>query len=205
MAPEGVPIGVVCLIDSRPRRTCAEDLTILEHVGRRGSLLLRLLVLGRPDSELPERLGPGMMDRPTLDVHLDAELRLLRQSGGSMELAVVELDDPERLRELVLHARGRERLGAGVLGPTRVAVYKRDSGARAAQQIQELLDALEATNPVHGVGAVGMGGIHLPALSGPDLLRLAELSLEQAVDGGRGRQRLVLQHEESEAAAPSRA
>lgn len=202
-SPEGVPIGVLCVIDSHARRTSAEDLIILEQIGRRGSLMLRLLALGRPDSELPGRLGPGMMERPTLDVVLDAELRLLRESGGSLELAVVELDDTEAIRELVLRASDRERLAAGLLGPTRVAVFKRASALGAEHQIEQLLDALEATTPVRAVGAAGIEGIHLPPLRGPDLLRLAELSLEQAVDSGGGRQRLKLQHQESQASAPS--
>jgi twitching motility two-component system response regulator PilH len=195
LAPEGDPIGVICLLDSHARRTPAEDLIILEQVGRRGSLLLRLLALGRPDSELPGRLGPGMMERSTLDVLVDAELRLLRESGGTMELAIVEVDDPERVRELVLHARDRERLGAGALGPTRVAVYKRDRAGGAAAQIHELLSALEATKHLRGVGAAWIGGADLPALGGQDLMRLAELALKQAIDSGGGSQRLVLQHE----------
>ena len=203
ISPEGAPIGVICLIDSAPRRTSAEDLAILEQVGRQGSLLLRLLALGRPESELPGRLGAGMMLRPTLDLLVDAELRLLRQSGGSMELAVVEMDDPERLRELVVQASNRERLGAGALGPTRVAVYKRDRADGAADQIDEILTALEATTHVRGVGEAGIGGSHLPAIGGHDLVRLAELALEQALSTGGGRQRLVLRHEVSEASAPA--
>jgi twitching motility two-component system response regulator PilH len=201
-APEGIPIGVICLIDSEPRRTRAEDLIILEQIGRRGSLLVRLVALGRPDSELPGRLGPGMMERPSLDVLLDAELRLLRESGGTMELAVVDLDDPEQLRELVIRARNRERLGAGALGPARVAIYKRDRAGGAAGQIHELLSALEATTQLHGVGAAWIGGAHVPAFGGTDLMRLAELALEHAVTTDGGKHRLVLQHEMSEAGAP---
>ncbi len=116
LAPEGIPIGVVCLLDSHARRTHAEDLAILEQVGRQGSLLLKLLALGRPESELPGRLGAGMMLRPSLELLVDAELRLLRQRTGSMELAVVEMDDPEQMREAVLQARDRERLGARRFG-----------------------------------------------------------------------------------------
>jgi hypothetical protein len=195
LAPEGVPIGVICLIDPQPRRTCAEDLLILEQTGRQGSLLLRLLDLGRPESELPGRLGAGMLLRPSLDILVDAELHLLEQSGGSMELAVVEMDDPERMRELVIRAKDRERLGAGALGPTRIAVYKRDRARDAAQKIQEILATLEASTPLRGVGAAGLSGFRLPAIRGPDLVRLAELALEQALGNGGGWQRLVLQHE----------
>jgi hypothetical protein len=48
---------------------------ILEQLGRQGSLLLRLLALGRPESELPGRLGPGMALRPTLEVLGDRAAR----------------------------------------------------------------------------------------------------------------------------------
>jgi CheY-like chemotaxis protein len=194
LAPEGIPIGVICLIDPRARATSAEDLMILEQFGRQGSQLLKLLALGRPDAELPGRLGPGLMLRPSLDLLVDAELRLLRRNGGSMELAVVEMDDPQELREAVMRARNRERLGAGELGPTRVAVYKRDRAHGAADEIVDLLSELETRVPLNGVGAAGIAGSHLPALAGPDLLRLAELELEEGLLSGQ-RQRLVLQHE----------
>jgi len=197
MAPEGDPIGVVCLVDAQARRMYAEDLTILELLGRQGSLLLQLLALGRPESELPGRLGPGMMLRPALEVLVDAELRRLRQSTGSMELAVVEMDDPQQMREAVLQARSRERLGAGALAPTRVAVYKRDPRDGAASEIRTLLAGLEGTTHLRAVGSAAIAGAQLPAVTGQDLIRLAELALEQALQTGGGTQRLVLQHEVS--------
>jgi twitching motility two-component system response regulator PilH len=197
LSPDGDPIGVVCLVDAKARRTYAEDLTILEQVGRQGSLLLRLLALGQPASELPGRLGPGMMLRPSLELLVDAELRRLRQSTGSMEVAVVEMDDPQQMREAVLHARNPERLGAGALGPTRVAVYKRHPLDGAAGEIRTLLVGLERTTQLRAVGAAGIGGTQLPAVTGQDLIRLAELTLEQTLQTGGGTQRLVLQHEVS--------
>jgi hypothetical protein len=126
---------------------------------------------------------------------VDAELRMLRQSAGSMELAVVEMDDPQQMREAVLQAHNRERLGAGALGPTRVAVYKRHPADRAMGEIRALLSGFDGTTHVRGVGAAGIGGAHLPAVSGQDLIRLAELALEQSLQTGGGQQRFVLQHE----------
>jgi CheY-like chemotaxis protein len=194
LAPEGMPVGVICLLDSEPRRASAEDLLILEQVGRQGSLLLKLLALGMPDSELPGRLGAGMVLRPSLELMVDAELRLLRRAGGSMELAVVEMDDAQELREAVVRAQNRERLAAGALGPRRVAVYKRDRADGAGTEIQTLLDSLEATTRLYGVGAAGISGTRVPALCGQDLLRLAELELEEALASGGGMQRMVLEH-----------
>jgi len=135
-----------------------------------------------------------MMLRPSLEVILDAEVRMLRKLGGSMELAVVELEDPERMRELVMGAKDRERLGAGALGTTRVAVYKRDTGPNATPHIEEILRRLEQTAPPLGIGITAVEGSGLPALGGQDLIRLAEMSLEQALQTGTGTERLVLQH-----------
>ena len=197
LAPEGTPIGVVCLLDSHERKTDAEDLAILEQFGRQGSLLLRLLALGRPESDLRGGTAPECCCGPGLEMLIDAEVRLLRRTGGSIELAVVEMDDPQQMREAVIRARNRERLAAGVMGPTRVAVFKRDRANGAAGEIQRLLSGLEATTQVRAVGASGVEGTHLPAIGGQDLLLLAELALEEALSSGDGRQRLGLQHERS--------
>jgi len=198
MAPEGIPIGVICLLDAHARTSHAEDLLILEQVGSQGSLLLKLLALGRPKSEFPGRLGPGLMLRPSLELIVDAEIRLLRKIGGSMELAVMELDDPEELREVVVQARSRERLGAGVLGPRRAGVYKRNRSGEASKEIEELLSELDRATTVHGVGVIGISGTQLPALAGHDLFRLAELELEEALHAHE-RRRIVLQHEATRA------
>ena len=196
-APTKIPIGVVCILDPEPRQTLAEDLVILEQVGRQGSLLLRMLAMNSPEAQLPGRLGAGMMLRPSLQLVLDAEVRMLRKLGGSLELAVVEMEDPERMRELVVEASNRERLGAGALGTTRVAVYKRDTGPNAAAHIEEILERLEEVEPPLGVGITAFEGSGLPALGGQDLIRLAEVSLDQALQTGSGTERLVLQHASS--------
>ena len=195
LAPEGIAIGVICVLDSHVRRTQAEDLLILEQVGRQGSLLFRLLALGRPESELPGRLGAGMLLRPALEILLDAEMRLLRHAGGSIELAVIEMDEPEHLRQAVMEAHNRDRLAAGSLGSTRAAVFKRDSSCEASSEIHALVSRLSATTHLRGVGGSGIAGDHLPALGGQDLLRLAELALEHALQSGDAEERLVLHHE----------
>jgi hypothetical protein len=197
VAPTGIAIGVVCVLDPQPRKTHAEDLIILEQVGRQGSLLLRMLAMHSPPSQLPGRYGAGMMLRPSLEVVADAEMRLLREIGGSMELAVVEIDEPERLRELVVSAPSRERLGAGVLGATRVTVYKRASDGHAAAHIAEILRRVNETASPLGAGIAAIEGSGMPALTGRDLIHLAELSLEQALQSGGGTRRLVLQHDVS--------
>jgi hypothetical protein len=189
-AREGVPIGVVCVLDSQARKADAEDLLILEQLGRQGSLLLQMLALGREENELPGRYGAGMVLRPTLEVMVDAELRLLRQYGGSLSLALIELNDVEPVRQRILHASSRERLG-----PRRVAIYKRDRADGAGAFVSDLVHGVEAAADVDAVGEADIAGTQLPGLGGPDLVRLAELGLQQALDSGGRWDRLVLRHE----------
>ena len=103
----------------------------------------------------------------------------------------------EQMRQAVLQVPSPERLGAGALGPTRVAVYKRHPQEGAADEIRTLLAGFEGTSQLRAVGVAGIMGAHLPAITGQDLIRLAELALEQALEAGGGIQRLVLQHEVS--------
>ena len=109
---------------------------ILEQIGRQGSLLLRLLALGRPESELPGRLGAGMMLRP-----IAGGARGRRAAAAAPERG---FDGARRRRDgrPGADARGGAAgaqtanvLGAGALGPTRVAVYKRhpQDGAAATR------------------------------------------------------------------------
>jgi hypothetical protein len=98
-----------------------------------------------------------------------------------------------------VHADNRERLAAGALGPTRVAVFKRDQAGGAMGEIQKILSGVGLITHLRGVGASGIAGSHLPAVGGQDLMRLAELALEQALQNGGGTQRLALRHERSNA------
>ena len=157
--------------------------------------MLELLELERPAAELPGRLGAGMLLRPSLELMINAELRLLEQQGGSMELAVVETDAPQAIREVVSHARDRRRLCAIALGPSRVVIYKRDAADGAAAQMHELLSSLHAMTPLRGVGAASIESSHFPALAGNDLVRLSELALDRALQHGGGMHRLVLKDE----------
>jgi CheY-like chemotaxis protein len=197
LAPEGTPVGVLCVLDARPRAIAAEDLLILEHFGRLGSSILSLLARGRPESELPDRFGPGVWARDTFALLSDAEARLLHRSGGSMDLAVIEVDDAHAVGGPLATAAVPDRLAAGLLGAARVAIYTRDAADGAARQVQALLREVGAAALLRAAGAAAIAGAGLPAVAGQDLFRLAELALDQALQVGGGTQRLVLQHEVS--------
>jgi CheY-like chemotaxis protein len=196
-APEGASIGALCLLDKHPRLIPAEDLLLLEHIGRRGSILIRLLTEGRPYSELPGRLGPGMALQDTFEMMVTLEARLLRRNGGSLVVAVFDVDDPPQVGDAIMHARCRERLASGQLGPRRVAVVKRDPADGARAQLDELLRDLGTAVRLGTVGAVDLAGEALPLFPGGELIHLAELTLEQAREDGSGVESLVMRRETS--------
>ena len=68
--------------------------------------------------------------------------------------------------------------------------------AASSGLIRALLSSLDGSVRLRGVGAAGIiGDAQLPAVTGQDLIQLAELALEQALQTDGGAQRLVLQHE----------
>lgn len=188
-------VGVICLFDGKPRAFAAEDLAILELFGRETAQFLSGLAAGRPPAALPGRNGAGMMHGSALEVVLDAEVRLLRRVGGSMTLAIVEAADLWAVCEAFAASPSPLRLGAGVIAPARVALYKRETGDDSAAAIEALLAAVEARTHVSAVGLVSVGGAGLPALDGRDLLHLANLALDRALASDGGIDRLVLRHE----------
>jgi CheY-like chemotaxis protein len=193
LAPDKTPIGVLCVLDAQPRAMAAEDLLILEHFGSIASS--RMLTLERAESE-PDR-GPAVWDRETFTLLIDAEARLLHRDGGSMELDMVEVDDLRTVSAALAHAPVRERLAASVVGAERMAICKRDRTDGAARELQAVLGEVRAAGSLRAAGAASIAGSGPPAVAGQDLLHLAEVALDNALEVGGGTQRLVLQHEVS--------
>jgi twitching motility two-component system response regulator PilH len=193
----GVTIGVLCVFDGHARNLPAEDLTLLQRIARSGSALLEMQGLGRPASELPGHFGPGVLDRSVFELLVELELRQLEADGGSMELVIADVAQTRVVSEALAAAPSRARLTGGALGPARVGVFKRDPGDAAPQVMRELVRDLGKRTAMHSVGAVSVSGSGLPALTGVDLVRLAELAFNRAFDLNGGVQRLVLEVETS--------
>jgi CheY-like chemotaxis protein len=193
---EGVTFGVLCLFESKPRTFEAEDLLILEQLARRGSLLMETLAAGRP-TERGWGPSPGLVSPSTFECLLDAELRLLRRQGGSIEVAVVEMDDPTRLGDVVMRQPDGRRLAGGSVGPMRGAVFKRDRGLDAAQMMDEVLQALQETSVPRGIGIASLGEPDMARLGAPEMLRIASLALEDALLSESGAHRIVLRRQDN--------
>jgi CheY-like chemotaxis protein len=190
VAPGGIPIGVACLFDHDPRSFEAEDLMIVEHWSRRGSWLMKALASGQSITGhwAP---APGVVISSTLELVLDAELRLLGRQGGSLELAVFELNEPSHISSVLSRQPTRERLLGGLLGATRGAVFKRDRGPNAAQTIDRIIEELGTSVAPGGVGIASLSGAESGRLSAGELIRVAKFALDEA---GGGVNRIVLRH-----------
>jgi len=196
VSSEGVTFGVLCLFESKPRTFEAEDLLILEQLGRRGSLLMEALAAGRP-TERGWGPSPGLVAPSTFECLLDAELRLLGRQGGSIEVAVVEMDDPTRLSDVVMRQTDGKRLAGGSLGPMRGAVLKRDRGLDAARMMDEVLQALQETSGPRGIGIASLAEPDMARLGAREMLRIASLALEDALLSESGVHRIVLRRQDN--------
>jgi CheY-like chemotaxis protein len=194
VGPEGVAVGVLCLFDDEARTFQAEDLLILEQLGRRASQLIDALAAGRP-TEQGWSTSPGMAIASTFEWLLDAELRLLERQGGSLELAVVEIADPVRISDVLMQHDERERLAGGVLGPARGAIFKRDRGRGSARVMDDLFRSLSDKSIDHAAGIVSVADPDTARIGASGLIRIASLALERALQSEAGMQRVVVQSE----------
>lgn len=193
-AEHGVPVGVVCLFDPASRRIDAEDLVALQLFGRRGSdLLARIAAHGDTGRLVPH--GRGIVVTELFEELLDAELRILDRRGGSMELLVTDVPDFAHVSAAIARAPSQERLIAGALTPSRVAVFKRAPDDSAREQISAILDELRALDGRHTAGVVDLRGGGVRGLAARDLVHIASLALDRAADRGDGLRRVVIEEQ----------
>jgi len=178
---DDVPIGALCLIDRAAHSFEAEDLVILEGVGRSASRTL--------GSDAPLDRSFGFVVPALFDKMLGAELSLLHRQRGALELALVTVDPSAVGRELglALAERGGARCAVCSREAGTLALFKRDAdpdGARSA--ISAALAQLEEAGGVRAAGWVSVVDDGLPAVPSETVLRLAGLALEQARASGPG-------------------
>jgi CheY-like chemotaxis protein len=175
------PVGAICLFDASPRSFSAEDLLILEELGR-GTL--------QHSNALPsavERIG--LLTQGTFHRMLAAELATHHRIGGSLDLAVVEHAAGGDIEDILAALRGvgtRSRFGVSHCGGDALAMFNRDPTADGASRtLSEALQALGAVSPLRAAGWISLGS-HLPAPAAQDLLELARGALEEALRGPPG-------------------
>jgi CheY-like chemotaxis protein len=187
----GVAVGVVCLYDPQPRVIDADELAALDLVGRRGSdVLLRFAETG--DADRLVLRGHGIVVRGLFDELLEAELRLLDRLGGSMELAVLDLASLTGVDETLLRL-GSTRMMAGLISPRRIALFKRAEDDSAGPQLAAVVEALRGGDRTRALGLVDILGAGVCGLAARDLVHVACLALDRAVERGEPQRRVVIE------------
>jgi CheY-like chemotaxis protein len=176
---DDVPVGAICMLDRAPHAFAAEDLLTLEHVGREATAGLRS---GETDHHhIGENIG--LVPPPLFDRMLSSELAIVHRHGGAFDLIIAEIDPAALHSELALElqAHGGPRLAVCRRAPGVVMIFKRDANADASMRgASEALAALENLTRVTSASWVSLVGPHLPVLSPPLLVQLAELALDDA-------------------------
>jgi CheY-like chemotaxis protein len=196
---EDVPIGAVGLFDRAPHPFRAEDLIILEGVGRECSRALRY------DSPMLGNLG--LMPSPSFDLALGSELALLHRERGGLELLLVDMEPAAICSELALDIlrRGAPRLALCRREAGRLTIFKRDANAAVARDaISATLSMLMATVAVRATGWVSVVDTGLAPVPSEIVLRLVELALDHSLSTGTGHiERTLIVTEPTSGAAPA--
>jgi CheY-like chemotaxis protein len=196
---DGVPIGALGLVDRVPHAFEAEDLLILEGIGRGASHALRSG--SRIDGAF------GFVSPALFDDMLGAELSLLHRRRGALELVVVEMAPAAVHGELALELAGRGGPRCAVCSREAgaLAIFKRDAdAANARRAIAAALATLRATGSVRATGWVSVVDAGLPSVPPETVLRLASLALDQSrsSDSGRIERMSIVGETVAEAASP---
>lgn len=187
---EGVPIGAVGLFDREGHPFGAEDLAILEGIGRNSSRALR--------ADFPIASNLGFLPSPLFDLALGCELAALHRERGGIELLLVEMEEAAMRPELALEIvrQGGARLALCRREPGTLAIYKRDVNAAAAREaMASALAMLRSAGAVRATGWVSVADTGLAPMPSEILLRLVELALEQSRSSGAGQiERTLIEH-----------
>ncbi len=196
VAMSGERFGVLCLASARPHAFDADDLAILEHLGRRVSARYGC---GPALLSGPVFSARGLLSAESFAELLGIELRSARAHGDAVSVAVLGLGAPggDEARA-IFESVGALRLAVGALSPDRLAISKRAASVGRAQgAIEQALQAVQATRPMRGAGVLSVAASG-PLLTQHEGLRFASDALARSVTSQRGGAvRFVLQSEPS--------
>jgi CheY-like chemotaxis protein len=201
--PDGSRVGALCLVDRQPHSAGADDLAILEYMGRAATVDLRHGAM-RCEMVRPES---ALLSLPFFLFLLAVELRAAHVVGDAVELAVLDLDAQVADRactKAVNAAVDLQRFGIGQLGAKQIALFKRTtSSTAAADVINEAVRAIRAVQPIRAVGIMSL--LNAPSVNAEEFLRLAKeaANVATAADNG-GIARFVLRREPWQSVQQSR-
>jgi CheY-like chemotaxis protein len=176
---QDVAVGALVLMDQRPHSFEAEDLLILERIGR-------YLAGGLPDTlqRIRERTltgqNVGLVPPAVFESMLAAELALLHRERGWLDLLLVEIDATSLDPDWAIHLAGGRRFGLCRRDAGTLALFKRGSTSTAASAVSDVLTALRTVVTVRAVGWVSVVDNGLSRVPDQLLLQLAGMALEEA-------------------------
>jgi hypothetical protein len=184
-------VGAACIVDQRPHSLDAEDLSLLQAVGRRASALL-----SEERGTAPFWSASGWLTRPALELLASLELRRAARTVVSLTLIVFEARSDDWRRLLQENVRPR-RSGIGSLGPERYGVWLARPGADAAtsEEVGTVLQVLRAREDVRGIGIVTFDGT-VVGVSMDHLFEMAEKACAHSAEGKmRSIEQLRIRHD----------
>jgi CheY-like chemotaxis protein len=200
-APNGSAFGALCIADSETRTFAAEDLLLLEHLGRKGSETIKQMV--SHTALFGFWSTPGVFSRETFETMLGIELELLKREGGALELVVVDIDAARLSKSDIWLTERGPRLAMGAFSDSLFAFYDRGVDERAvAARVSALLKRLDYVASPRAAGAAALIGNSIPSVTGHEVVALAFDALTNAARGERGAiERIVLRREPYASAA----
>ncbi len=183
IAPGGVPVGALCLLDPARRTIDSEDLAILAELGRCATARLE------DPHDLEARLFTDdlLLTRRAFEELLAQELHRARKRREWTEVAVVVAERSGRL-SMLAEALGRDppRLRAAIaaLGPSTLGIYAiHPDATAAARAVQRTVAVCADVVGVVGAGAASIEGAALDAVRDAAILRGVEAIATHARGG----------------------
>ena len=169
---EDVPIGALALVGSAPRRFSAEDLAILETIGRLAS---HQLTHSGPVGDRVELWPPSL-----IEVILRSELSSLHRERGGLALILADVDaEAVDLDALLAGDGGRLSVCRRATGTW--AICKRAPTAVSAMSVAStVLSTIAKGGALRAAGWVSVIDDGLPPIASEHVFQLAARALEQA-------------------------
>jgi CheY-like chemotaxis protein len=197
---DNVSVGALCVLDKRGPTSIAEEVELLELLGRRATSALSELAGDRVS--IPFFESEGVLEAGAFSRVLGLSMRRARAAAGSLEVGVVRLTNVEARADAAAELGGRERQAVTVLGMRRLAFFIAADADEAEARLTQSLAMLKSRVKVAGVGVVGIRLGLVPPVSEHEVLRLATLLERRArLDGGIAR--IVIKDEPLDAPATS--
>jgi CheY-like chemotaxis protein len=174
-APGRVAVGALCFFDTSPRRLDAEDVAILEHLGRIGTRAIFSAVERRSWPHF--FAAPMTLSRGGFQVMLGHELARAKIRPLTIDVAIANLGQalpPAAFRETVASALRPERAAVASFAPDRVAIYASRTDPDAGwREISSVVAALRGVTGVRRAGLVSIDGSVVSHINGHDLVAIA--------------------------------